>query len=64
MQLLNQARTEIGANESDLNKLELVQTLKEVRLVLSSLFVSLFILCSTVCTGERALDQWESQGGS
>ena len=34
MQLLEQARPEIGANESDLNKLELVQALKEVRLVL------------------------------
>ena len=33
VQLLEQARDEIGANESDLNKLELVQALKEVRLV-------------------------------
>ena len=33
MHLLEQARAEIGANESDLNKLELVQALKEVRLV-------------------------------
>ena len=33
MQLLERAKAEIGANESDLNKLELVQTLKEVRLV-------------------------------
>ena len=32
VQLLDQARAEIGANESDLNKLELVQALKEVRL--------------------------------
>ena len=31
LQLLEQARAEIGANESDLNKLELVQTLKEER---------------------------------
>ena len=31
LQLLNQARAVIGANESDLNKLELVQTLKKVR---------------------------------
>ena len=33
VQLLEQARAAIGANESDLNKLELVQALKEVRLV-------------------------------
>ena len=33
VQLLQLARAEIGANESDLNKLELVQALKEVRLV-------------------------------
>ena len=33
VQLLQQARADIGANESDLNKLELVQVLKEVRLV-------------------------------
>ena len=33
MHLLEQARAEIGANESDLNKLELVQALKEVRSV-------------------------------
>ena len=33
VQLLEQARAEIGADESDLNKLELVQALKEVRLV-------------------------------
>ena len=33
VQLLEQAKAEIAANESDLNKLELVQVLKEVRLV-------------------------------
>ena len=33
VQLLEQVKTEIGANECDLNKLELVQALKEVRFV-------------------------------
>ena len=33
VQLMEQAKAENGANESDLNKLELVQALKEVRLV-------------------------------
>ena len=33
VQLLEQAKAEIGGNESDLNKLELLQVLKEVRLV-------------------------------
>ena len=33
VQLLEQAKAEIGANECDLNKLELVQALKEVRFV-------------------------------
>ena len=63
VQLLKQAKVEIGANESDLNKLELVQSLKEVRLCSFSGSLLVHIVCC-VCAGERASDQRESQGGS